>query len=50
MAKAIINIELEFNAIMFEEDIRYELEEWLKNLRFRHLTEKKITNVRLEAV
>ena len=40
-----VEIELEFNGILFKEDVLPELEEWLEKLRFRHLVSKKITKL-----
>ena len=45
MDKAKIVIELEFNSILFKNDIEYEVSEWLKELKFRHLTNKKIISI-----
>lgn len=38
-----IEIVLKFNGILFSEDVKPEIEEWLKKLKFRHLKEVIMT-------
>ena len=40
--KIIIEIELEHNGIMDSKDVKYEIYDILKNLKYRHLTSKII--------
>lgn len=40
-----IEIELKFNGILSKEDVRPEIEAWLKKLNFRHLVDKKIIKI-----
>jgi len=45
MDKAIIKIELIFNGILDKDDILYEVKEWLEQLKFNHLINKKIISI-----
>ena len=44
--KMIIEIELTFNGILDNDDIGFELDEWLKKLKFNHLIKKEIIDMR----
>ena len=41
-----VEIELEFNAIMFVEDVKPEVQEWLETLQIRHLVNKKLKEIK----
>ena len=43
--KMIVEIELEMNGILFVEDVKPEIDEWMQKLKFRHLTSLKLNKL-----